>query len=110
MLLQSALLKKVQPATSYRHSVSMASASNTAILDIYQGLYYRGHALVMPNIPELKPTILRELHDASYAGHVGSDRPTLSDGNYATPLPQRGSPASPLQTLVIIKAPQQHPC
>ena len=50
------------------------SASNTALLDIYQGLYYRGHALVVPDLPELKRTILRELHDANYAGHVGSER------------------------------------
>ena len=51
-----------------------ASASNTALLDIYQGLYYRGHALVVPDLPELKRTILRELHDANYAGHLGSER------------------------------------
>ena len=51
-----------------------AISSNTAVLDIYQGLYYRNHALVVPDIPELKRTILRELHDANYAGHVGSER------------------------------------
>ena len=51
-----------------------ASASNTANLDVYQGLYYRGDALVVPDIPELKHTILHELHDANYAGHVGSHR------------------------------------
>ena len=54
--------------------VTFAFASNTAILDIYQGLYYNGHALVVPDISEFKPTILRELHDANYAGHVRSDR------------------------------------
>ena len=28
----------------------------------------------MPDLPELKRTILRELHDANYAGHIGSER------------------------------------
>ena len=28
----------------------------------------------MTDIPELKRTMLRELHDVNYAGHVGSDR------------------------------------
>ena len=63
-----------QIVRGYETDPWFASASNTAILDIYQGLYYRGHALVVPNIPELKRTILRELHDANYAGHVGSDK------------------------------------
>ena len=48
-----------------------ATARNTALLDIYQGLYYKGDALVVPDIPELKRAILRALHDANYAGHVG---------------------------------------
>ena len=53
-----------------------ASASHTTNLDVYQGLYYMGDALaiVVPDIPELKRTILHELHDANYAGHVGSHR------------------------------------
>ena len=50
-----------------------ATASHTANLDIHQGLYYKGDALV-PNIPELKRSILHELHDANYARHVGSHR------------------------------------
>lgn len=51
-----------------------ATARNTALLDIYQELYYKGDALVVPDIPQLKRTILRELHDAIYAGHVGYHR------------------------------------
>ena len=51
-----------------------ATASHTANLDIHQGLYYKGDALVVPDIPELKRSILHELHDANYAGHVGSHR------------------------------------
>ena len=67
-----------------------AAILDTAILDIYQRLYYRGHALVVPNIPELKRTILRALHDANYAGHVGSDRFTMCNactGGLACTLP-----------------------
>ena len=51
-----------------------ASARNTADLDTYQGLYYRGDALVIPDIPELKRSILQELHGANYSGHVGYHR------------------------------------
>ena len=51
-----------------------ASASHTANLDVYQGLYYKGDALVVPDVPELKRMILHELHDANYASHVGSHR------------------------------------
>ena len=58
----------------YETDLRFASASNTANLDVYQGLYYKGDALVVPDIPGLKRTILHELHDANYAGHVGSHR------------------------------------
>lgn len=51
-----------------------ASAANTTLLDIHHGLYYKGDALVVPDIPALKQNILRELHDSNYAGHVGSER------------------------------------
>ena len=51
-----------------------ATANHTAHLDIYQGLYYKGDVLVVPDIHELKRTIMHELHDANYAGHVGSHR------------------------------------
>ena len=63
-----------QIVQGYETDPWFASASNTALLDTYQGLYYRGHALVVPDLPELRRTILRELHDANYAGHVGSER------------------------------------
>ena len=48
--------------------------SNTAWLDLYQGLYYRGDALVVPDARELKNAILWERHDAKYSGHVGYHR------------------------------------
>ena len=53
-----------------------ATASQTANLDIY--LYYKGDELVVPDIPELTRTILHELHDANYAGHVDSRRTIYS--------------------------------
>ncbi len=43
-----------------------ANANNVADLELWYGLYY--NALVLPNIPNLKAAILKELHDASYAG------------------------------------------
>ena len=48
--------------------------SNTAELELYNNLYYKGDALVIPDIPELKRFILSELHDANYARHVGVHR------------------------------------
>ena len=49
-------------------------SSNTAWLDAHKGLYYRGDALVIPNVQKLKNAVLHELHDAKYSGHVGYHR------------------------------------
>ena len=43
-----------------------------------RGCTTRVMRLVVPDIPELKHTILCELHDANYAGHVGYHRTILS--------------------------------
>ena len=51
-----------------------ATASHTDSLDEFQGLYYRGDALVVPDIPNLKKSILQGLHGANYSGHVGYRR------------------------------------
>ena len=40
-------------------------------LELYNGLFYKGDALVIPNVPELTKSILKELHDSNYCGHVG---------------------------------------
>lgn len=45
----------------------VATAHNTAILDIIPACTTWGDALVVPDIPELKHTILHEPHDANYA-------------------------------------------
>ncbi len=47
---------------------------NTAALDLYQALYYKDDALVVPHMPDLKRTILQELHDANCSGHVSYQR------------------------------------
>ncbi|DBA94438.1 TPA: hypothetical protein ACH3X1_002035 [Trebouxia sp. C0004] len=43
-----------------------ADTNHTAELESWQGLYYKDDALV---IPDLKARILKEQHDANYAGH-----------------------------------------
>ena len=53
-----------------------ADANHTAELELWHGLYYMGDALVIPDIPNLKGAILNELHDATYAGHIGYHRTT----------------------------------
>ena len=53
-----------------------ADANHTAELDLWHDLYYKGDALVVPDIPNLKGAILKELHDANYAGHTGYHRTT----------------------------------
>ena len=47
---------------------------NRADLELYNGLYYKGDALVIPDVQKLKVAILKELHDANYSGHVGYHR------------------------------------
>ncbi len=58
----------------YSQDPWFSSVRNTAALDLYQGLYYKDDALVVPHMPDLKRTILQELHDANYSGHVGYQR------------------------------------
>ena len=47
---------------------------HVAGLELYNGLFYKGDALVIPDNAELKNFILRELHDSNYCGHVGYHR------------------------------------
>ena len=51
-----------------------AIASHTDALDVFQGLYYRGDALVIRDILDLKKSILQELHGDNYSGHIGCHR------------------------------------
>ena len=43
-------------------------------LELYNGLFYKGDAPVIPDVPELKKSFLKELHDSNYCGHVGYHR------------------------------------
>ena len=43
-------------------------------LRLENGAYWKVNALAVPAIPVLKQEILHELHDASYAWHVGIHR------------------------------------
>ena len=45
--------------------------SNLVDLELYNGLYYKGNALIIPDDPDLKMFILKKLHDANNSGHVG---------------------------------------
>jgi len=38
------------------------------------GLYFKGHKLAIPNIPELKATIMYEQHDSMLGGHLGKNK------------------------------------
>ena len=45
--------------------------NNTAELELYNNLHYKGNALMIPNVPELKRVILSKLHAANCVEHVG---------------------------------------
>ena len=47
---------------------------HVAGLELYNGLFYKGDASVIPDLPELKKLILKELHELNYCGHVGYHR------------------------------------
>lgn len=62
--------------------VASSYAADPKFMDSIQGqgcalrdnLWWRDDCLVIPNVPALKQTLLSELHDSPYAGHVGADR------------------------------------
>ena len=60
-----------QIVQGYESDPCFKQDSHTAGLEVYNGFYYKGDALGIPAVPELKTFILKELHDADYAGHVG---------------------------------------
>ena len=43
-------------------------------LALRDGVWYKGDKLVVPDVPAIKRSILYELHDAPYSGHVGIDK------------------------------------
>lgn len=54
-----------QTIIEYAQGPWTPSARNTSLLEAYHGLYYRGNALVVQETPELKRSILQELHDVA---------------------------------------------
>lgn len=48
-----------------------ADPTNLTALHTKDGLWYKGNQIVVPNIPWVRKSILYELHDAPYSGHVG---------------------------------------
>lgn len=53
---------------------NFADERYTAALTLKDGLYYKNNAVVVPNVRSIKIRILKGLHDATDAGHVGIHR------------------------------------
>jgi len=60
-----------QIVQGYDSDPLLQQEQHIAELELYNGLFYKGDALVIPDVPELKKSILKELHDSNYSGHVG---------------------------------------
>jgi hypothetical protein len=66
------LLELVQ--AGYRSDPWFELSNNLKDLQQKNGLWYRGNQLVVPNMPDIKRTILYELHSAPYSGHPGVEK------------------------------------
>ena len=55
----------------YAHDEWFAQPSNTADLQLKDGLWWMGYRVAVPNVPGLRRSILYELHDAPCSGHPG---------------------------------------
>ena len=55
----------------YKRDPWFAEPKNLAELSHDRGLFFRGDALVIPDVPELKQQCLHEVHDSIYSGHFG---------------------------------------
>ena len=60
--------------SGYATDTYFADEQNNAALTLRDGLYYKGNAVVVPNVRSIKIQILKGVHDATYAGHVGIHR------------------------------------
>ena len=60
----------------YANDPWFAEEANIAKEDLRceSGAYFKGAALAVPNITDVRAGILQELHDSKYAGHVGIHR------------------------------------
>ncbi len=48
--------------------------TNLQHIELRNGFWWKGNALVVPNVPALKQAYMHKAHDATFSGHVGSDR------------------------------------
>ena len=46
----------------------------TKNLRLSNGLYFRGHAIVLPKYVDLRQRVFREFHDSKYSGHFGANK------------------------------------
>ena len=58
----------------YETDAYFADEANTAKLTLRNGMHYNGDVIVIPDVRVIKVRILKGLHDAAYAGHVGGRR------------------------------------
>ena len=59
---------------AYLSDPFFSDPKRTRKLTHVDGLWYKGGKLVIPDVPAIKRSILFELHDAPYSGHVGIDK------------------------------------
>lgn len=73
----SQALESIPPPSSlivsgYGKDSWFADSNNTKQLTLEHGVYYKGDKIVVPNDSHLKQLIIKECHDAPYAGHFGT--------------------------------------
>ena len=58
----------------YAQDAYFADYKNTADMVVEKGLYWKNGTIAVPDVKAVKLKILKSLHDATYAGHVGGHR------------------------------------
>ena len=58
----------------YEADAWFANQRNLTSLALRDGLWWKGDQLVIPNIPDIRTSIMHELHDAPYSGHLGVEK------------------------------------
>lgn len=64
--------------TGYDGDDWFSDPDNLAGLRFDDGLWWKGHALVVPQVGDLRLHVLQETHDAPYSGHLGIARTVAS--------------------------------
>jgi len=62
-----------QVTAGYQEDTWFSTKNNTAPLSFCKGLYYKGTALCIPNVGDLRAELLKECHSTPYAAHTGRD-------------------------------------